>query len=183
LPNSHSTATEIEDVLPSTRYSFQIKKKTPLEEGGTPMEAANVEQEAPAHLAAVTEKAMKKGSKIGSRVALFEHINAGQVDEYEKERAADEAVKSNRRLSIKIQEMSHDSNQAAPEHFAAVTEKAIHTKIGSRVAMFEHLHTGHVDEEEKRRAADEAVKTNRRLSMQIRQENFMGVDQKYEEEK
>jgi len=43
-----------------------------------------------APLPAVTEKALQ--SKIGSRVALFEHVALGIVDEKERERAAHEAT-------------------------------------------------------------------------------------------
>jgi len=170
LPTDKAMSTEAEDTHTHTRFSLKISKKE--EEPQT--ELKNEEDEAPAHLAAVTEKAMH--TNIGSRVALFEHINAGQVDEDEKTRAADEAVKTNRRLSIQIHQSTHENDRVGhPDteivhgHLMAVTEKAMHTNIGSRVALFEHINAGQVDEEEKKRAADEAVKTNRRLSIQIHQ--------------
>jgi len=101
-----AAGTEPEDAHTHSRYSFKITKK----EGRTQNEIRNTEHEAPAHLAAVTEKAMH--TNIGSRVTLFEHINAGQVDEEEKKKATEEAFKANRRLSIQIRQ----HHEQSPSH-------------------------------------------------------------------
>lgn len=70
-----------------------------------------------------------------------------------------------KQFTIEQEDKTHNKESLASLH--AVKEKTLHNHIESRFALMEHLYAGHVSEDEKLRAAEEATKTNRRMSLEI----------------